>query len=79
MIDWFRSLLSNSEDASSKRVAGLLVIGVCLVTFILASLDIIESDVWSAIESSYKFTLTVGAGLLLGTIADNLIDKLKEK
>ena len=82
--DWIKVAHSSSDEASSKRLYGGILILSCIITFILFAQGVFPIENWQAIYSGWYSLLFIGFGLisvstvekLAGVIANFKIQRL---
>jgi len=68
---FFKVIHSGSEEGSSKRIYGGLIIIAMLILIYLVTLLPVPLEIWDAIETFVTYAFTIGATLLgLNTIID---------
>ena len=69
-MNFFKSLVTADGDISSKRFAGLLLVGLFMVCSIIAA---ITGDINQSVESLIKTGLYTGSGLLGINVAESML------
>lgn len=72
--EFFQSLLAADGEVSSKRFSGLLLIGLFMVTTIIATAI---GEINESVESLIKTGLYTGAGLLGINVAEGVMKTIK--
>ena len=62
--NWIKLAHSSSDDASSKRLYGGIIVLNCLVIFDLFSAGIFKHDAWKELASYWNFSLILGASMI---------------
>lgn len=71
---FFKSLLSPDGEVSSKRFSGLLLVGLFIVTTIIAAST---GDINESVESLIKTGLYTGTGLLGVNVVEGVMSTVK--
>lgn len=67
--DWIKLAHSQSDEASSKRLYGGLIVISCLVSFFLFSAQVFSTKAWVILAPYWTFLLIMGVGLIsLGVV-----------
>lgn len=76
--DWIKTAHSSSDEASSKRFYGGIIVINCIIILYLFSAQVFKSNVWTNIAPYWIILLMSGLGLISLSVLEKIIQLVTE-
>ncbi len=76
--DWIKLAHSSSDDASSKRLYGGIIVLNCIIIFYLFSSQVFKQEVWTFVAPYWLILLMSGLGLISLSVLEKVVQIITE-